>query len=67
VPDPIAELDRLDQTLELAASEARRYLQGIGEQPVLRSGTEDAIARWSDPMPEDGEGALAALSELEDS
>jgi len=54
----------LDAALEFAALEARRYLQGLSEEPVVPPGAEAAIERWSDPMPEDGHGALEALAEL---
>ena len=49
---------------ELTAAEARRYLEGIDEAPVLAAGAQEAIDGWSDPMPERGDGTLAALTEL---
>jgi glutamate/tyrosine decarboxylase-like PLP-dependent enzyme len=64
VPEPLAERDQLDAALELAASSALRYLRHIQDEPVLEPGTEDRIEHWSDPMPERGDGALVALSEL---
>jgi glutamate/tyrosine decarboxylase-like PLP-dependent enzyme len=64
VADPLAERDQLDAALELAATEARQYLARIRDDYVLRPGTEAAIERWSDPMPEQGAGTLAALAEL---
>jgi glutamate/tyrosine decarboxylase-like PLP-dependent enzyme len=66
VPDPLDELPRLDPALELAAAEARRYLEHVGEELVLHPDAELAIGRWSDPMPEEGVGALPALAELAD-
>ncbi len=62
--DPLAERDQLDAALELAAASARRYLEGVRDEHVLPPGTEAAIGRWSDPMPERGEGTTAALTEL---
>jgi glutamate/tyrosine decarboxylase-like PLP-dependent enzyme len=66
VPDPFVERDQLDPALEFAAIAARGYLDGIGDQHVLNPDTELAIGRWSDPMPEEGVGALTALTELAD-
>ena len=62
--DPLLDRGELDAALDFAATEARRYLQRLSEQPVVPPGAEAAIERWSDPMPEDGDGALEALAEL---
>jgi glutamate/tyrosine decarboxylase-like PLP-dependent enzyme len=64
VPDPLAEQGELDAALSLAADEARRYLEGIGEALVLDPAAEEVVDGWSDPMPENGDGTLAALTEL---
>ena len=64
MPDPLLDRDHLDAALELAATEARRYLQGLSHDPVVPPDAEAAIERWRDPMPEDGDGALEALAEL---
>ena len=64
--DPLVERDQLDAALELAATRAREYLQDVRDQPVLSPDTEVAIERWHDPMPEEGDGTLAALEELAD-
>lgn len=64
--DPLAERADLDSALEFAARAARCYLEDIGDAPVLNANTELAIAGWSDPMPEEGVGALTALAELAD-
>ena len=64
--DPLVELDQLDAALELAATSAREYLRGLRDQRVLSPDTEVAIERWRDPMPEEGDGTLAALEELAD-
>ena len=50
--------------LEVAADEAQRYLRDIDSHPVLDRGAEEAIHGWPDPMPEDGDGTLAAVREL---
>jgi glutamate/tyrosine decarboxylase-like PLP-dependent enzyme len=62
--DPLTERDQLVPALELASEEARRYLAALPTDPVLADGVEAAIGGWSDPMPEEGDGTLAALSEL---
>jgi glutamate/tyrosine decarboxylase-like PLP-dependent enzyme len=64
VADPLRETGELDAALEFAALEARRYLQTLRGDPVVPPGAEAAIERWTDPMPEDGDGALTALGEL---
>jgi glutamate/tyrosine decarboxylase-like PLP-dependent enzyme len=62
--DPLTERDQLVPALELASEEARRYLAALPTDPVLADGVEVAIGGWSDPMPEQGDGTLAAVSEL---
>ena len=62
--DPLSERDQLTEALEVAASEARRYLADLGSRPVLDRAVEEAVRGWSDPMPEQGDGTLAAVSEL---
>ena len=64
MPDPFVERNQLDAALEVAAGMARSYLERIGDERVLGPDVEVAIGRWSDPMPEDGAGALTALAEL---
>lgn len=64
--DPILERDQLDAALEFAAAIAREYLQRVRDEHVLSPGAEVAIERWSDPMPEQGDGTLTALKELGD-
>jgi glutamate/tyrosine decarboxylase-like PLP-dependent enzyme len=62
--DPLAEKEQVAEALEVAAAEAQRYLEGIDTEPVLQHGTEEAIQSWRDPMPERGDGTLAAVGEL---
>jgi glutamate/tyrosine decarboxylase-like PLP-dependent enzyme len=64
--DPLDERVEAGSSLELAARAAARYLESLDREPVLPPGAEDALAAWDDPMPEDGEGSLAALRELID-
>jgi glutamate/tyrosine decarboxylase-like PLP-dependent enzyme len=62
--DPLTEKEQLTDALEVAANEARRYLEAVDSAHVLDPGAEEAIRTWSDPMPEDGDGTLAAVNEL---
>jgi glutamate/tyrosine decarboxylase-like PLP-dependent enzyme len=64
VPDPLTERGEVEAALEFAAGAAREYLDGVEEAFVLAPGAEEAIRRWSDPMPEMGDGTIAALTEL---
>ncbi len=62
--DPLELRAELDDALELAASEARAYLEALPREPVLRPGAAEALEGWEGELPEDGDGALAALGEL---
>jgi glutamate/tyrosine decarboxylase-like PLP-dependent enzyme len=62
--DPLAEKEQLTEALELAAAEAQRYLEGIDSAPVHDAEAEETIRGWNDPMPERGDGTLAAVAEL---
>ncbi len=64
MPDPLSEREQLTNALAVAADGARRYLERLGDEPVLRPGTEAEIQGWSDPMPEHGDGTMAAVEEL---
>jgi len=64
VADPLAERDQLIAAVEFAAQAAKSYLERLAVDHVVPAGSEAAIQRWRDPMPEDGSGTLAALSEL---
>jgi glutamate/tyrosine decarboxylase-like PLP-dependent enzyme len=62
--DPGERRAELDEALEVAAAEARTYLAGLDDDPVQPAGSEDAIVALSGELPEDGEGAPAAVREL---
>jgi glutamate/tyrosine decarboxylase-like PLP-dependent enzyme len=64
VADPLLEKDQMAAALELAAAEARDYLQRIDGARVLEPGSEEVIRALDDPMPEQGDGTLAAVTEL---
>ena len=60
MPDPLERRDEEKDVLAFAADEARRYLAALDESPVLASREQ----RFGGRLPEEGEGALAALREL---
>jgi glutamate/tyrosine decarboxylase-like PLP-dependent enzyme len=60
MPDPLERRDEETDALAFAVDEARRYLAGIDEAPVLASREQ----RFGGRLPEDGDGALVALREL---
>jgi glutamate/tyrosine decarboxylase-like PLP-dependent enzyme len=66
VSDPIRLPDESGAALAYVAGEARRYLQGLDEAPVLGPRSAAAAARFGGPLPETGDGAVAALTELVD-
>jgi glutamate/tyrosine decarboxylase-like PLP-dependent enzyme len=66
VPDPLRELDVVEEALGLAAERATSYVRGLQRDVVVPAGAEDALRRVDGSLPEDGDGALAALTELGD-
>ncbi len=64
VVEPLVERDQLVAAIEFAAQAAGSYLERLADDDVVIAGSEAAIERWRDPMPEDGAGTLTALSEL---
>jgi glutamate/tyrosine decarboxylase-like PLP-dependent enzyme len=64
VTDPFVLGGELDDALAYAVREARRYLAELGEAPVLPEGASAAADRFAGPLPDEGDGALAALTEL---
>jgi glutamate/tyrosine decarboxylase-like PLP-dependent enzyme len=64
VTDPLLLRGELDQALAYAVREATRYLGELDESPVLPAGAPDAADALAGALPEDGDGALAALTEL---
>jgi len=64
VTDPLLLRDELDQALAYAVREATRYLAELDESPVLPAGASEAADALAGALPEDGDGALAALTEL---
>jgi glutamate/tyrosine decarboxylase-like PLP-dependent enzyme len=62
--DPLDGRDELERALELAAAEARAYLAGHADDPVQPPGSVERIMALGGELPREGEGALAALTEL---
>jgi glutamate/tyrosine decarboxylase-like PLP-dependent enzyme len=60
VPDPLDLKREEAQALEFVLDRAKRYLSELDEARVLAS----RDARFGGPLPEDGDGALAALERL---
>ncbi len=56
----------IEGVLELAASEAKRYLAGLDDRRVREPGAEAAAHSFRGPLPEEGSGATQALRELVD-
>src|SRR5829696_6782260 len=62
--DPLDLSDELERALELAAGEARAYLTGLASDHVQPPGSPEVVAELGGELPQRGEGALAALTEL---
>jgi glutamate/tyrosine decarboxylase-like PLP-dependent enzyme len=62
--DPLDRRDELEGALELAVREAHAYLAGLAGDPAQPAGFESALADLAPVLPEQGDGALAALTEL---
>jgi glutamate/tyrosine decarboxylase-like PLP-dependent enzyme len=63
MPDPLRLRDELDAALDLASEAARTYLGQLDDAPVRRV---DAEPRFGGGLPQEGDGAVAALRELVD-
>jgi glutamate/tyrosine decarboxylase-like PLP-dependent enzyme len=59
-------LDEYREALSLAADEALRFLETLPEQPVRSKGADEAAMRFGGPLPEEGDGATAAVRRLLD-
>jgi glutamate/tyrosine decarboxylase-like PLP-dependent enzyme len=64
VTDPLLLRDEADEALAYAVREAKRYLADLDASPVLPSGAAEAVEGLAGGLPEVGDGALAALTEL---
>jgi glutamate/tyrosine decarboxylase-like PLP-dependent enzyme len=62
--DPLDRRDELERALELAVEQARAYLDGLATDPAQPAGFERPLEDLAAALPEHGDGALAALTEL---
>jgi glutamate/tyrosine decarboxylase-like PLP-dependent enzyme len=62
--DPLLLRDEADEALAYAVREAKRYLADLDASPVLPAGAAQALEGFAGGLPEVGDGALAALTEL---
>jgi glutamate/tyrosine decarboxylase-like PLP-dependent enzyme len=62
--DPLAVRGDLPDALELAACEARAFLEGLPADPVQPPGSEAAVEELAGRLPDEGDGALAAVRDL---
>jgi glutamate/tyrosine decarboxylase-like PLP-dependent enzyme len=62
--DPLEDREAVDKVVALVADEAVRFLAELDASPALPQGAAEAAERFGGPLPERGEGAVAALTEL---
>jgi glutamate/tyrosine decarboxylase-like PLP-dependent enzyme len=62
--DPLELRDEMEKALGLAAGGSAEYVAGLREDPVLSHDAEDVAGSVGGDLPEDGDGALAAVAEL---
>src|SRR5919202_2470025 len=65
--DPLDLRHEHERALELALAEAKRFLATLDEGLVREPASDEIADAIGGTLPEDGEGALAALGELRDS
>ena len=56
----------ISQVIELVRGEAEAFYAGIDDRVVRHTGADDAAGAFAIPLPETGDGAIAALRELID-
>jgi glutamate/tyrosine decarboxylase-like PLP-dependent enzyme len=62
--DPIDDLEAIDKVVALVADESVRFLAELDTSPALPPGAGQAAERFGGPLPEQGDGAVATLTEL---
>ena len=62
--DPLELRSELEQALALAAGEAAAYTDGLADDLVLDPASERLLEGFDGPLPEQGDGAISALTEL---
>jgi glutamate/tyrosine decarboxylase-like PLP-dependent enzyme len=66
MPDPVELRGELNEALALVAREAESYVARLGDEPVLSPAGEDAVRDWRADLPDEGDGAVRAVTELID-
>ena len=64
MPDPRSDADHATAALNLVADAAARYLDQLGDGRTLPEGADATMADVRGGLPDDGDGAVAALNEL---
>ncbi|RKS74450.1 glutamate/tyrosine decarboxylase-like PLP-dependent enzyme [Actinomadura pelletieri DSM 43383] len=62
--DPLDERDVADEPLAVVARAAGPYLDGLGERPVHDPAQDVLLDELGGPLPEEGDGSVAALERL---
>ena len=62
--DPLELRDEMEAVLALAAAGSTGYVAGLRDDPVLAHEAENVAGSVGGDLPEDGDGALAAVAEL---
>lgn len=62
--DPLAHPSEFKDVVDLVSREALAYLDELDTRPVRRQNSDAAAERFARPLPEQGDGAVAALNEL---
>jgi len=65
-PQAFPSRDEITEALRLVAAEAEAYLDRLDRLPALPSRPEESLLAFDEPLPEEGEGAAAALRRLID-
>jgi glutamate/tyrosine decarboxylase-like PLP-dependent enzyme len=57
-------MEELDAALDVAVGASRAFLETVADRPVRMPGADEAAEAFAGPLPEEGDGATAALAEL---
>src|SRR5437773_2213536 len=63
--DPLDDLASIDKVIALVAGESVRFLAELDSSPALPQGAAEAAERFGVPLPEQGDGAVATLMDLD--
>ncbi len=62
--DPLGERDLAGEAVQLAARRATEYLDSLDAAPVRHPDSDSVLETFAGALPEEGDGAMAALGEL---